>query len=182
MEIRFINFEDASLAMREEIWTLYRDSFPQYERRSRQAHHAALNDTVFRSEIAVNDKGELLGLLFYWIDGNMLFIEHIAVNPAMRGQNIGSEIIEGLVSAHAEKSIILEIDPPQDEISIRRQAFYERLGFVVNDYEYIHPSYAKGDKAHPHPLVIMSYGRKISEKEFDDFKEFLFDTLLKYTD
>ena len=50
--------------------------------------------------------------------------------------------------------VILEIDPPVDDISIRRLHFYERLGFVANPYQYIHPSFRKPFT--PHRLVLMS--------------------------
>ena len=37
-----------------------------------------------------------------------------------------------------EKTIILEIDPPSDDISIHRKSFYERCGFKENAFSHVH--------------------------------------------
>lgn len=178
--MKLIDMEEAPLAIREQAWTLYTESFPDYERRSRQAHHAATEDAEFRSKIAVGDNGELIALLFYWIHEGLLFIEHIAVDHSMRGNNIGSKLISELRAKHSDETVILEIDPPIDEISKRRLEFYQRLGFVENDFQYVHPSYARGDNALPHNLVIMSHKRKLTDEEFAEFKDYLYNTILTY--
>lgn len=124
----------------------------------------------------------LFALLYYWSYGDVIYIEHLAVAPRMRGCGTGAEIVRRLVAGNPGKRILLEIDPPADEASRRRLKFYERLGFAANDYEHIHPSYVSGEKAHPHPLVLMSHGGKITPQEFARFRKFLQEILDKYGD
>ena len=70
-----------------------------------------------------------------------------------------------------DKTIILEIDPPKDEISVRRRGFYERNGFKLNDFEHFAPAYTSGGS--DFELKIMTYPGKISKELYDDFYEFL---------
>ena len=74
---------------------------------------------------------------------------------------------------------ILEIDPPEDEISRRRRGFYERNGFVYNEYDYIHPSYLRPPQ--PHRLMVMSYPEAISPAEFEAFRTFARGVAVEYT-
>lgn len=76
--------------------------------------------------------------------------------------------------------VILEIDPPEDDISIRRRHFYERLGFVANPYRYIHPSFRKPFT--PHRLVLMSYPGAITYEEARSFADFVREAVLRYSE
>ena len=76
--------------------------------------------------------------------------------------------------------VILEIDPPVDDISIRRLHFYERLGFVANPYRYIHPSFRKPFT--PHRLVLMSYPGAITYEEARSFADFVREAVLRYSE
>lgn len=42
--------------------------------------------------------------------------------PEMRGRGYGAQALS--FSASAKKTVILEIDPPNDEVSVRRKAFF----------------------------------------------------------
>ncbi|MFQ7502317.1 MAG: GNAT family N-acetyltransferase [Alistipes finegoldii] len=115
---------------------------------------------------------EFIGILFHWGADGYRYVEHLAVSPALRGQNMGSAAL----SAFCRKvgRVILEIDPPVDDISIRRLHFYERLGFVANPYststlrsETLHAPSADPDElsAPLHttkPAAADSYGRRCS--------------------
>lgn len=174
------NFIDMERQLQEEVWDLYVGSFPHYEIWSRSSLEKASSDPDCHTKVMLDEHGYLMALLFYWTHANLLYIEFLAVKPDMRGRNIGTQLINQLTEDYQGYEIILEIDPPQDSISIRRQHFYERIGFVMNDYEHIHPSYMKGEKAHPHDLKIMSYGGLVSESEFNKFRQFLFGIIEKY--
>ncbi len=75
------------------------------------------------------------------------------------------------MSKEKRKTIILEIDPPVDEKSKRRMGFYERVGFLQNSFDHIHPPYHNGIKGHE--LVVMSYPEKLSISEYDLFFQYL---------
>ena len=83
----------------------------------------------------------------------------------MRNKHYGQEILSKLQT----RPLILEIDPPIDEISKRRKGFYERCGFVSNQYKHIHPSYHK--ECSGHNLVVMSSPKPLAEEEYAIFKD-----------
>lgn len=180
--MKLIELGCASSELQEQAWRLYVDSFPAHERWSREAFARARQDERFHTEIAVSENGKLLALLYYWIYGKTLYVEFLAVEPDMRGQNTGSELIGKLIADNPGFKILLEIDPPIDEVSIRRLGFYERHGFVPNGYEHIHPSYISGEAAHPHLLIVMTHGGTITSQEFMEFRTFLLDVLERYGD
>ena len=166
-----------------QTWELYETSFPVHERRRKEDHLRAMQESEFHCMVAVR-RGEdgipptLLALFFYWEHDSMIYIEHLAVNPSLRGQNIGSALLGQFLANHVESTILLEIEPPIDETTRRRLHFYRRLGFVVNDYEYIHPSYGTGPA---HPLTILSYPQTITREVFDRFLNYMQTKVLNYT-
>lgn len=58
--------------------------------------------------------------------------------------------------------------------------FYERLGFVANPYQYIHPSFRKPFT--PHRLVLMSYPGAITYEEARSFADFVREAVLRYSE
>lgn len=181
--MKVIDLKDAvGKELQEQAWELYVNSFPDHERWTKEAFMRAAGDERFNTKLLVDETGVLIALLYYWTYGEFLYVEFFAVNPAMRGRNVGSEIITTLIKENSGRRVLLEIDPPVDEISIRRLRFYERLGFVANGYEHIHPSYISGDGAHPHLLVVLTHKGVISANEFMEFRTFLLSVLEKYGD
>ena len=73
--------------------------------------------------------------------------------------------------------VVLEIDPPRDEVSIRRQHFYERCGFTANPYRHVHPPYRAGYQGHP--LVVMTCPAPASQEEYDRFAAYLGGTVME---
>ena len=154
---RFLSTADAGWAA---AYRLYEASFPPCERRSERDYDAALADGRLYAESV-------------W-DGDL---EHLAVEPVLRGHNYGARILYDLCRRAGR--VILEIDPPEDEISRRRRGFYERNGFVYNEYDYIHPSYLRPPQ--PHRLMVMSYPEAISPAEFEAFRTFARGVAVEYT-
>lgn len=163
----------------DQVWKLYMESFPEYERRKADSHTQATKDGMFHTKIAY-DADNFIALIFYWQKRRRIYIEHIAVNQELRGKNYGSTVIKRLQEDNPGKIIVLEIDPPVDEVSQKRLRFYERLGFRKNNYQYTHPSYAVGGKEHE--LVIMSYPRLLRKLEFKRFVAFMQNKVLSYVD
>lgn len=80
-------------------------------------------------------------------------------------------------SKKKKKTIILEIDPPIDEISIRRKLFYTRVGYKENTFNHIYPSYSKFNKGHS--LSVMSYPDFLNQIEYDNFNLYLKNRVMK---
>ena len=77
-----------------------------------------------------------------------------------------------------QKQICLEVELPEDELTRRRIGFYERNGFVFNEYPYIQPPISKGKS--PVPLRIMTYGEAITRETFEAMKNVLYRSVYKY--
>ena len=82
-----------------------------------------------------------------------------------------------LTSRRAQKTVILEIDPPNDDVSVRRKAFYERAGYRANPFEHIHPPYHS--EYNGHRLVVMTCPTAISENEYKNFNSYLENVVMK---
>ncbi len=82
------------------------------------------------------------------------------MNPAMRGRNIGSGVVERLLELYPGKLVILENRTSAGEMAVRRASFYERLRIrsqsrTITSHRF--PT-VKGTDACPHELVLMSHG------------------------
>ena len=87
-----------------------------------------------------------------------------------------------LLARYPGYTAVLEIEPPEDELTCRRLRFYERLGFRANDFPYTHPSYRTGAAAHPHRLVVMSHGDVLTPDRREEFLALMRDVVLRYAD
>ncbi len=116
------------------------------------------------------------GFLAVWEFESFIYIEHFAVDPALRNSGTGSAMLQELVKQY-QKPICLEVELPEDELTRRRIGFYERNGFVFNEYPYIQPPISKGKS--PVPLRIMTYGSAITREEFQKMKEILYRRVYK---
>lgn len=106
------------------------------------------------------------------------FVEHIAVDPNIRGGGVGKKMMADYIS-QSEKPVLLEVEPPNGEIEQRRIGFYERLGFHLNPFEYVQPPLREGQA--DLPLLIMTYPRPLNVEEFNLFRETLYTEVYKVT-
>ena len=116
------------------------------------------------------------GFLAVWEFESFIYVEHFAVDPALRNSGTGSAMLQELVKQY-QKPICLEVELPEDELTRRRIGFYERNGFVFNEYPYIQPPISKGKS--PVPLRIMTYKSEITREEFQKMKEILYRRVYK---
>ncbi|NDV95563.1 N-acetyltransferase [Dysgonomonas sp. 521] len=151
------------------IHEIYKGSFPLHEQRSGEQQRNAFENEHYRliAKIVFTDKFNLASFISYWDFDSYVYIEHFAVNPLMRGQNVGSSSLK-LFADLIKKPVLLEIDPLIDEISNKRFHFYERLGYQLNSYTHYHPAY--NTQFPPHQLLVLSYPDKINQKQYDRFK------------
>lgn len=134
------------------VQELYESAFPLHERR---AWPQVLDLLTHRPmELLVIREGALpVGFAIRWQIGVAQYLEHFAVDPALRGQQYGSRVMRQLLAA-ARQQLILEVEPPGDALSRRRIQFYERHGLVLAPYDYLQPPYRKGEP--PLPMRLMS--------------------------
>ncbi len=157
------------------VWRLYEESFPVAERRKMEDHLLACTDERF-FPLSAWEEGRVTGLLFFWEWEGYRYLEHLAVTPHHRGQGYGSEMLRYL--RDSEYTIILEIDPLVNELSVRRLQFYERAGFTLTPYRFVHLPYRL--EAQPQELLILSYPQMITKKERNDFLRFVNEEVIRY--
>ncbi len=75
------------------------------------------------------------------------------------------------------KTVILEIDPPTTENAKRRLGFYERNSYVANPYPHVHPAYHSGFKGKD--LVVISFGKALTDTDYAAFKTYLGEHVMK---
>jgi len=171
--MRFHRITRESDSLFSESFKIYESSFPLHEQRPLVYQKEILPHPDYYFEVALRDD-ELVGIVCYWKTGAYIYVEHFAISPGLRGQSFGSNCLEALCRRY--ELVILEIDPPVDSVSIRRERFYVKLDFRKNDYPYKHPAYRKGYE--PYPLVIMSYPRSIGQSEYADFNDYVRTTVM----
>ena len=65
--------------------------------------------------------------------------------------------------------IVLEVEKPETDLSIRRIGFYRRCGFSLCEKEYIQPAYRKGGEELP--LFLMYTGTDTLDPQFETVRD-----------
>lgn len=149
------------------IFKIMTEAFPSSERRTEE-NQLALFDNINYKPYVFEKDGVIIGFILAWEISDFRFIEHFAVDKSYRGSGIGSRILSDYLLMN-EKPVCLEVEPPLNSISERRIAFYKRLGFMLNDFEYFQPALQPGQKEIE--LKIMSYPKILSKEQFDFYRK-----------
>ena len=173
MEFKVIKHENTK--QWEKAWNLYEESFPIAERRKLEDHLRA-SESEFFHPVSIWDEDQLIGIVFYWEWSSYRYIEYLAVNPELHGHGYGSQIIKKI--RDSKYTIILEIDPLINELSVRRLQFYERAGFTLTPYRFMHLPY-RLDGA-PQELLILSYPQMITKEQHKNFLNFIDEHVRNY--
>ena len=165
--IKRINREDFDA-----VFSIMEQSFPldEYRTYEEQKELFAIPEYAIYGLYA-EDESLIKGFAAVWEFENVVFLEHLAVNPACRNGGLGAKMLQGLKEEFG-KPICLEVELPEDELTRRRIGFYERNGFVLNPYDYIQPPLSKGRKAIP--LMIMTSEKGLSQEEFFEVRDLLY--------
>lgn len=159
--IRFIDVTNETF---DKVYEKMTSAFPYEERRDHSDQKECF-DKEFFNFFEIIDNETPVGFVSPWVFPDFVYIEHLAIDEDKRSGGYGSKTIE-LIKELYKKPIILEAEAPVTEQQIKRIRFYERLGFKVNGYDYIQPSYHGGEGV---PLMILSYPDLLTQNEFDDF-------------
>ena len=148
-------------------------SFPTDEYRPKNEQKALFSRPEYRMW-GMEDGGEICGFAAVWELGEITFLEHLAVAETHRNRGLGAQMLQDLAT-FAQGRLVLEVELPETELCKRRIGFYERCGFWYNDYDYTQPPISKGKQ--PVPLRIMSYGKALTEAEFTQVRDVLYQTV-----
>ena len=125
----------------ESIRELCCSAFPPEERREFQ-QVVQLKDAGGCDVLRIMNGDEPVGFCIVWIFDEFLFTEHFAIEPDRRGQGTGSRVL-ALLRKTYRRPLMLEVEPPCDEITSRRVNFYSRNGFYLLERPYCQPSYGE---------------------------------------
>ena len=121
---------------------------------------AVYDDAAYRLYHLV-EEGERVGFIAVWEFDSLAFVEHFVIYEAHRNRGFGGIAIQAVQQRY--ERVLLEVEPPEEEMAIRRFAFYQRQGFQANDYEYMQPSYREnGNEVR---LILMSSPTPLSDIE-----------------
>ncbi len=150
----------------ETVWT---SAFPEDERRSISGQRDVTdNHPLFFSNILINDS-KPIGIFTYWTFPDFNYIEHFAITESERNKGWG-KIFLGEIDW--KKAIVLEVEPPTNELNKRRIEFYRNLGFNLWDTHYTQPAYTQ--ETVPIELKLMVQGKLSEEKDFERIKRILY--------
>lgn len=149
----------------EAIKNLYLSAFPPKERREfddlkKQIYDKDCNVNL----ILVGEK--IAGFVILWNFDQFVFLEHFATEPGLRGLGIGEKTLSE-IKRQFQKTVILETELPNDELSQRRIRFYERNGFHKLNRTYFQPSY--GANKPEVELKLMSTNVDLAENQLDNY-------------
>lgn len=170
----------------DDVYRIMEESFPENERRT-YAEQIALIDTKGYNLYACKENADaaIEGFIAFWELSDLIFIEHIAVDSALRGKGTGSAMLKEITlkcqipqKNREYKGIVLEVELPDNPVAISRIKFYERNGFFLNKYDYVQPPMKENMELLP--LYIMSYGRELSEDEFKTVRNILYREVYHY--
>ncbi len=148
---------------------IYEQSFPPNERRAFEKVINLLADKRFYL-FAVTFENEVVGMLSKWDFSTFVYIEHFAVSEEFRGNGLGSHVLQKVIRDES-RQIVLEVELPEDEFSLKRIKFYKQLGFSICSESYIQPPYDKYKEAVP--MLIMTCQEINSVAVFQNIKKTL---------
>lgn len=156
---------------------LYGESFPAHEQRGEASQREIMSHPDYHFTLILEEEA-FLGVLLYWETEGFFYVEHFCMVPSKRGRGYGRHALEKLnaIARKAGRSVILEIDPPVDELSLRRKGFYERAGYWANRWPHVHPPYHERNAGHA--LVVMSYPEMLSHEKYEAFNGYLRRTVM----
>lgn len=144
---------------------LYETAFPEVERRPTEQWTGLMTgNKLFHAE-AVCHEGAFCGLLTWWDFDSFIYIEHFAICPDLRSAGLGGRAFGHFMELHADKPIVLEVEPPTEETARRRIGFYQRHGMNLIPGNYRQPSYRPGGESIP--LCIMCSWPDFAQTHFD---------------
>lgn len=167
---------DADSSEFTEVWNLYTRAFPYEERRSLSCHLAAMQAESDFYCLHLSDFRGFVGLIFYWVLQECVYVEHLAIAETRRGSGLGKRALQ-LLLPH-QLPVILEIEPVVDSITQRRLRFYESAGF--HSLPYLHYQLPYHIEGEPLQLTLLSYPHIANRALFDSFERDFRERVMHY--
>ena len=152
------------------VYKLMQLSFPAAEFRSYE-EELALFDLSNYQVLVVEKSGKIYAFIAEWKFKEFHYVEHFAVDPKERGNGIGTRIMVEYLQ-QVRLPVVIEVEASSTINAKRRIEFYERLGFVLSDIEYMQPALQKTSQEVL--LRLMHYPTVIENKTLNEIKQEIF--------
>lgn len=150
---------------------VYIESFPLIERRKFENVKILLekDDVPFKMIVATEDS-VLQGFLSYWEFDGFRYIEHFAVDEHLRGNGIGSGLLEHFIKECDKTPILLEVEIPESGVDARRRVdFYMRHSFILwRLIKYMQPPYDGGNDSFEMRLMTLQVNDKVKVEQMGE--------------
>lgn len=171
--MEFLRLRHTNNLYAEALTRLYTEAFPSNQRRSIEQQNLLIenNEKFYCNVVLLNN--ELVGFFNYWDFETFFFIEHMAIEPPLRGHKLGEKIIT-FVQNSVHVPLVLEAETVEySEWGSRRLEFYRRLGFEIIPKDYLQPPYDKSEVYIP--LHLLSNQLNFSTSNFDRIKKVIYE-------
>jgi ribosomal protein S18 acetylase RimI-like enzyme len=159
------------------VFKLMSEAFPSVERRSYEDAKNLLYEELYNIIVERDKEDNIIAFIASWEFDDFNYVDHFAVHRKMRGNGMGTLMLKDYLNG-CNKPVFLEVELPENDISVSRIKFYKRLGFQLNNFEYLQPPM---QKQHGFlPLKVMSYPNGVNAKEFINFKNTVYDKVYKF--
>lgn len=163
----------------ESFWLIMAESFPEKERRDREDYLHQLLNRDFKVKVYGGSAADIKGFIGFWELQDCVFIEHFAVSSRHRGQGLGNRILADFLDS-VNAPVVLEVEPPADDITKRRIRFYERFGFALNPRQYAQPSYRPGGE--PVEMKLMTNKGLLNDAAFQVIRKAVYKSVYNMAD
>lgn len=168
-------FENLKMEDYPNFLSLYNATFPHNQRRLYEDekhldNFIKMKGGKFHAFSAVD--GDLyLGFLSYWTFEGYTYIEHFALDPEVRGKNLGRLMLNHLFK-EVSPNVLVEVEKDDTPEAKGRIEFYEKNDFRIREeINYTQPSYGgKGQTSVP--MLLMTHG-DVNLHNIDSIKDML---------
>lgn len=163
----------------EKVYPILAQSFPETEVRAKEDQLALIENECYHLYAIKDEEEKTGGVIAAWeLSDDFLYIEHFATLPEKRNHGFGGEMLDLFVEWNG-KNVVLEVELPEDALTRRRIGFYERHGFVWNDYPYMQPPMRKGQE--PLPLRLMTKPTALDVETYERYRSDIHQNVYRYT-
>lgn len=141
---------------------MLKKSFPKHELRTYWGQFDINKLTQYHIRF-FKKKKKTFGLLAWWNFDWCIFIEYLCIKRKFRSMGFSNKLFEFIYGLN--NLVILEVD----KTDLNLLNFYLSHNFVMNDNYKYQPIDLSKEYKNNNNLVLMSYPRKISEAEFENF-------------
>lgn len=139
---------------------LYQQSFPLYERLP-----LALWKKIETKFYSIYDHEEWIGFIMLLSNKELVYISYFAIDPKFQSKGYGGKVLEKIKSEYDGKRIFLAAEKAIEgtknfEQRCKRNAFYERQGFVFSGY---------GMNMKSASMNLLIYGGNFEPRDLIDF-------------